>query len=111
MKNYYFKALSALFIVVVAASVLLFLMLHKSEKERFIDLLSSGNIIEAYEFRENYPDTKYSIDSLIDVLSYKNTRNNNDIESLKNYLKKFPRGMYRDSIQDKLYNLEWKELK
>jgi uncharacterized protein (TIGR02145 family) len=82
-----------------------------SEKKKYAELLQKQDLKLAYEFKSKFPESNSKVDSLIQSLEYKKVGNSQSIPELTKFIEKFPKNPYKDSIMNKLYQIERENLK
>jgi uncharacterized protein (TIGR02145 family) len=90
--------------------IFLILVSCKSEQKQFELALQSNDLTMAQEFKTNFPESVYPIDSLIHELEYKILISANDIQEHIKFLKKYPKSFYQNEVQSRLYELEREHL-
>jgi hypothetical protein len=82
-----------------------------SEKKKYAELLQSKDLVLAYEFKTKFPESVFNIDSLIQSIVYTKVLNSQSVPEYIKFKEKYPQSIHKDTIQSRLYKLEWGNLK
>ena len=98
------------FFRVVISFFLIALMSCNNQRDKFMELIEKQDLASAYDFKSKYPETTFSIDSLIHELEYEKVKTSNNIKELNNFITRFPYSNYIDDIQLNISRIEWDNL-
>lgn len=77
-----------------------------NEKKTLENIIANNDIILANQFKIDFPDSHYNIDSLIHQIEYILVKDSNTITSFLGFLQRHPVTIYKNEMRDKLNALQ-----